>query len=92
VGVCRWLLIVIVLLYVAALGLWLVGPFGLFGQQRDPLAGVFPVALGWPWNRAVNVASEPLRPWLAAAAPLVGIALVAILCRLWSFPREKDET
>ena len=57
-GACRWLLIVLALLYVAALGLWLVGTFGLFGQERDPLAGVFLVPLGWPWNRAVDMAPE----------------------------------
>ena len=89
---CRWLLIVLVLVYVAALGLWLVGTFGLFGQERDPLAGVFLVPLGWPWNRAVDMAPEPLWPWLAAAAPLVNIALVAILCGLLSSRREKDDT
>ena len=89
-GVCRWFLIVLALLYAAALGLWLVGTFGLLGHERDPLAGIFLVPLGWPWNRAVDVAPEPLWPWLAAAAPLVNIALVVVLCRLLRARRERD--
>jgi hypothetical protein len=74
-------LIVLALLYAAALGLWLVGTFGLFGQERDPLAAVFLAPLGWPWNTAVDLAPAPLRPGLAAAAPLANLALVALVCR-----------
>ncbi len=80
-GACRWALIVLAGFYAAALGLFVVGTFGLVGQPRDPLAGVFLVPLGWPWNRAVPLAPEPAWPWLAAAAPLANVALVALVCR-----------
>jgi hypothetical protein len=38
------------LLYVLALGLFVVGTFGLFGSPSGPLADVFLMPLGLPWN------------------------------------------
>lgn len=68
-------------LYVFALVLLAVGTFGLFGQERDPLSGVFLVPLGLPWNLALDWASEAARPWLAAAAPLLNLGLLWLLVR-----------
>jgi len=39
-----------VVLYVAAVLLFLIGTFGWFGQETDPLSGVFLIPLGLPWN------------------------------------------
>ncbi|TCO71557.1 hypothetical protein [Rhodovulum euryhalinum] len=70
------------LLYLVALGLFAVGTLGLFGAERDPLAGVFLIPLGLPWNRLVDTFPEPLWPWLAAAAPLLNVAILTALCRI----------
>ncbi|MBX7492284.1 hypothetical protein K3163_03575 [Qipengyuania sp. 1NDW9] len=46
----KWLFIVFVVLYALALFLLAVGTFGWFGQEQDPLSGVFLMPLGLPWN------------------------------------------
>ncbi|MCT8329367.1 hypothetical protein [Albidovulum sediminis] len=79
--ICGWVLRAFAVLYLLALVIFLVGTFGLFGQTRDPLSGVFLVPLGWPWNRFVDLAPQSTWPWLAALAPLVNIGLLALLCR-----------
>ena len=67
------------MLYVFALVFFLIGNFGLFGQDRDPLSGLFLIPLGLPWNRFVDMFPERLWPWLAAASPLVTLAILWIL-------------
>ncbi|SHG76462.1 hypothetical protein [Marivita hallyeonensis] len=67
--------------YLAALILLLIGTFGLFGQDRDPLAGVFLMPLGLPWVLWMDDLPEPLLPWAAALAPVINLALIAALCR-----------
>lgn len=66
-------------LYVFALALFLIGTFGWFGQAQDPLAGVFLMPLGFPWNIIGN------RLGLVSVALGVGAPLVnlAILYWLW---------
>jgi hypothetical protein len=78
---CRLLLAVFLLLYLVALGLLAVGTFGLLGSERDPLAGVFLMPLGLPWNLLLGGFPEPLRPWLAAAAPAVNLLALWLTCR-----------
>jgi len=63
-----------------ALFILAVGTFGWFGQERDPLSGIFLIVLGQPWVMAIDSLPDPLRPWAAALAPLINIALVAALC------------
>lgn len=46
----KWVLIIFVALYLVALALLAISTFGLFGQERDPLGGVFLIPLGLPWN------------------------------------------
>ncbi len=75
-------MLTLVLLYVLAFLLFLIGTFGWFGQPRDPLAGVFLIPLGLPWNQLIDALPDPLRAWAAAGAPLVNIAILAGLCRL----------
>jgi hypothetical protein len=67
-------------LYLLALGLLLVGTFGWFGAEPDPLSGVFLIPLGLPWNRFLGGAPEALLPWLAAAAPLANLLLIRGFC------------
>lgn len=71
----KWLLGIYVVLYLAALALLIVGTFGLFGQAQDPLAGVFLIPLGLPWNilfDRIGIAG----PLPAVLAPLANIAIV----------------
>lgn len=46
----KWLFWIFATLFVLALFLMLVGTFGWFGQEPDPLSGIFLVPLGLPWN------------------------------------------
>jgi hypothetical protein len=78
---CKWVLRIYTVLYVFALILLVIGMFGLFGQPRDPLSGVFLIPLGLPWNQFVDLAPEPFWPWLTAAAPLLNIFLIGRICR-----------
>lgn len=68
--ICRTVTGIFLGLYLAALALRAIGSFGLFGQERDPLSGVFPLPLGLPWNLMLDRFPEALWPWLAAAAPV----------------------
>lgn len=88
--ICRWSVVVLGAAYAFALAIYLIGTFGLFGQVRDPLAGVFLVPLGLPWNRAIDSLPEATWPWLAAAAPLINLGILATLCRFSSRHRSLD--
>lgn len=78
---CRIIFRAFAVLYVLALVLLAIGTFGLFGAERDPLAGVFLMPLGLPWNRLFDSAPDSLLPWLAAGAPLVNLCLIWLVCR-----------
>jgi len=69
-------------LYVIALLLFAVGTFGWFGQERDPLAPVFLVPLGLPWNRWLGGATDGLGPFLAAISPMVNLLIIRFIARL----------
>lgn len=64
-----------------AIGVLIVGTFGLFGADRDPLSAVYLIPLGLPWNLLVDIFPEPAWPWLATAAPLINLILLWLLCR-----------
>ena len=78
---CKWVVLTFGIFYLAALALLLTGTFGLFGQERDPLSAVFLLPLGLPWNLLVDLAPEPAWPWLAAASPILNLAILMALCR-----------
>ena len=79
---CRGVLVFLALAYVLALALFAIGASGLFGQERDPLSAVFLVPLGLPWNLFLDALPEASRLWLAAAAPIVNLLILWLLCRL----------
>ncbi len=85
--ICRFILTAFSALYLLALAVLAVGTFGLFGQETDPLAGVFLIPLGLPWNRMIDPFPAPLWPWLAAAAPAVNLGVLWLLCRAGSRTR-----
>ena len=82
--VCRVALAALVALYALALLAFAVGTFGLFGADPDPLSGVFLIPLGLPWNRMIDAFPEPAWPWLTAAAPLLNILALWLICRATS--------
>ena len=69
------------MLYLAALCLLAVGTFGLFGSERDPLAGVFLMPLGLPWNLWLDALPERMLPWVGAGAPLINLVVLWRICR-----------
>lgn len=85
---CRLVTTIFAALYVLALVVLFVGTFGFFGQDRDPLSGVYLIPLGLPWNQVIDAFPEAAWPWLVSAAPLVNIAILIIACRV--FKRARD--
>lgn len=75
----RWVFFVFVGLYAAALALFAIGTYGWFGQEQDPLSGVFLIPLGLPWNFVAD--------WFglagATSAILAPLVNAAILYWLW---------
>lgn len=75
----KWVFAIFLVLYAGALFLLAVGTYGWFGQGQDPLAGVFLMPLGLPWNL--------LADWLGVGGAAVAIAApainAAILYWLW---------
>jgi hypothetical protein len=80
-AVCRTVLVILGLLYLAALILFAIGTFGLFGSPQGPLAGVFLVPLGLPWVLLLDGVAESARPWLAGLARLLNLVVLLALCR-----------
>lgn len=66
----KWAFLIFTGLYAVALVLLAIGTFGWFGQERDPLSGVFLVPLGMPWTW--------LGDKLGLAGPLLAILAPAI--------------
>ena len=78
---CRLIVIVFAVLYAAAFVLFLIGTYGWFGSPQGPLAGVFLVPLGLPWNLWLGGLPSALRPAAAVAAPALNLLLLWGLCR-----------
>jgi hypothetical protein len=75
----KWVFWAFMAAYAIALALLIISAFGLFGQERDPLGGVFLMPLGLPWNLIgdrIGLTSAAF----AAGAPLINLA---ILYWLW---------
>lgn len=76
-----------VLVYILALLLFLVGTFGWFSSPQGPLAGVFLVPLGLPWNLMLDWAPDGARTLLMAGAPILNIAILRFLCARFASSR-----
>lgn len=85
--VCRALIAIFAVLYLLAVLLLIIGTFGLFGQEHDPLSGVFLIPLGVPWVYFFGSAPEELLPWLAVIAPSVNLGILVLICRWRSMGR-----
>ncbi len=70
----KWTFWIFAGLYAFALLLFLIGNFGWFGQEKDPLSGVFLMPLGLPWNILADRVGVPgLASGLLAPAINAGI-------------------
>ena len=81
---CKWTIRIVGACYLVALALLLIGAFGLFGQERDPLSGVFLIPLGLPWVYLLDGVSDGLKPWLAVLASALNLFILMALCRAFS--------
>jgi hypothetical protein len=78
---CKIIYWIFLTLYVGALVLFVIGNFGLFNSPSGPLAGIYLVPLGLPWNLVVDYVPEGVRPWLGAGAPIINLVILRALCR-----------
>lgn len=78
---CRILFILLAVAYGGALAIFVVGTFGFFRAEPDPLSGIFLVALGWPWNRLIDLFPAAVWPALAVTAPAINLGLIAAICQ-----------
>ncbi|MBW6419688.1 hypothetical protein [Celeribacter sp. PS-C1] len=67
--------------YLFALAILVIGTLGLFGQEKDPLSGIFVVMLGAPWNRLADLFPPNVMPLVAALTPLVNLGILVSLAR-----------
>ena len=74
----KWALVAFAALYLLALALWLAGTYGWFGQEQDPLSGVFLLPLGLPWNLLADRAGFAGAA-VMAAAPLINAAILGFI-------------
>ncbi|MFD1343100.1 hypothetical protein [Litorisediminicola beolgyonensis] len=80
--ICQAVIAIYVLVWLAALSLFAIGTFGLFGQTADPLAGIFLIPVGLPWTLMLEFVG-PLAPVLGLLAPVLNLILFIAFCRLW---------
>lgn len=77
----KWVFGIFAVVYAAALALLLVGTWGLFGQERDPLSAVFLLPMGMPWNLLAD------RLGLASIATLLLAPLINLGLLFWLWRR-----
>jgi hypothetical protein len=83
--ICRTMIVIFLLLYLLALSIFAIGTFGLFGQEQDPLSGVYLIPLGLPWNRFLESFSDGVKFWLALAAPALNLLILRVICGVLAF-------
>ena len=76
----KWVFVIFLALYAIAISLLVIGTFGLFGQERDPLSGIFLLPLGAPWNLVADAVGLD-GPLPAILAPAINAGLLFLLWR-----------
>lgn len=76
----KWVFWAFAIFYAFALAIFLIGAFGLFGQEKDPLSAVFLIPLGFPWIWLSNLAGLPGNAAIGLLSPAINLA---ILFWLW---------
>jgi hypothetical protein len=75
----KWLFWIFAALYTIAVFIFLTGTLGWFGQEIDPLSGIFLIPLGMPWN----ILADKLGMAGVTAALLSPAINLGILYWLW---------
>ena len=83
-NICRVAIVIFGTAWVAAIALLLIGTFGWFGQEKDPLSGIFLMPLGLPWNLFLDGLPNTMKPWGATFAPGINLALLMLICGVLS--------
>ena len=76
----KWAFGIFAALYALALFSLFLGITGWLGQERDPLAAVFLVPLGFPWNVALDKIGLG-GPVTLALSPAITAAILVVLWR-----------
>ncbi len=80
---CRYITGGFAELWLFAIGVLAIGTFGWFGQEQDPLSGVYLILLGAPWVQFASNAGLS-GPVLAILLPALNFAILFLLCRVLS--------
>ena len=78
---CLIFRVVFAILYVFALVALFAGTFGVLGSERDPLAGIFLIPLGLPWNLLIWWLPDAALVWSGVLAPALNLLLIWWFCR-----------
>ena len=81
--ILSWVLKIFLGLYLIALLVWLVGTFGLFGVEKDPISGVFLLLLGQPWTSLVDYFPEKIWPLITAVTPAINAGILYALIKVF---------
>jgi hypothetical protein len=79
---CKIVVAIFVFLYVLALGVYLTGTYGWFGQNKDPLSGIFLLPLGMPWT--LVELGDQFNRYVALLSPLLNATILWIICRYFA--------
>lgn len=77
----RWVLIIASIAYVLALGIFLVGTYGLFGAETDPLSGIYLIPLGMPWVLLADYLPASVSSGFAIVAPVINLFMLWLILR-----------
>jgi hypothetical protein len=79
---CRIVVIGFAVLWALSVAILAVGTFGWFGQERDPLSGIYVVLLGSPWVQLIGSAGVA-SPLVGIFAPGVNLLCLVLVCRMF---------
>jgi hypothetical protein len=83
VRLCTLFFLAFCALYLFAILIWVIGTFGWFGTDKDPLSGAFLIILGLPWARWVDRLPESLWPLGGILAPAINASVIYAVCRFF---------
>ncbi len=84
----KWIFWGFLLAFLVALGIFASNMLGLFGQSPDPLAGIYLLPFGLPWNLLGIESPDPFPLIIGLGAPLLNLAILWGLWR-WTAKRKR---
>lgn len=80
VSFCRVVSGAFLILYIIALGSFLIESYRPLGLNSDPTLTAMITPLGWPWNLVIDLFPASISQFLSLVAPLINFALFRSLC------------